>query len=313
MASLVNYSSSSSSDADIDIEEQIGRSSPCSSRLPNTVTSDCQSKTPVGEKRKFGLPVALPSTFLALFPDKRARRDNPADHQDRVRTTPHVEGNWATHVYIEVQPDDNCADFIERLVSQAQLQAQGPLVTNSLPPPTNRPDNPSPPSPPPSYHISLCRPAFLKVFQIEPFVTHLRRLLQPQMSTFAFDFSFNAIDYLVNDEQTRSFLILEVGLGHADLEHLVRTRVDPVMRAFRQPAYYDEPRFHISVASVNDPTAIDDGLIQTLKGNSGGSSKPGGFETELLSEAAQPQSGFVFRAESVKCRIGNRYFDIPLG
>lgn len=30
-----------------------------------------------------------------------SRRDSPSDHQNRTRQIPHVEGNWATHVFID--------------------------------------------------------------------------------------------------------------------------------------------------------------------------------------------------------------------
>ena len=43
--------------------------------------------------------IELPSSIKSLFQDK-AKEDNPADHQGRTRSFPHVRGNWASYIYI---------------------------------------------------------------------------------------------------------------------------------------------------------------------------------------------------------------------
>lgn len=49
----------------------------------------------------------LPAAFHDLYATN-ARvyvRDDPNLHGGRKRVTPHVEGNWPTHVYLECTPD----------------------------------------------------------------------------------------------------------------------------------------------------------------------------------------------------------------
>lgn len=65
--------------------------------------------TPPGKKRKLsqtdkdmGLP-PLPAAFLDQYSStvRTSAQDDPSLHGGRKRVTPHVEGNWPTHVYLE--------------------------------------------------------------------------------------------------------------------------------------------------------------------------------------------------------------------
>lgn len=86
---LVDYSSSE--DEDGSEEPQI-----------LTPTAPNPLKRKVDDRTASELP-ALPSSFHNLYASNTrvSTRDDPSLHGGRTRITPHIEGNWPTHVYIE--------------------------------------------------------------------------------------------------------------------------------------------------------------------------------------------------------------------
>jgi len=133
-------------------------------------------------------------------------------------------------------------------------------------------------------HVSLSRPFYLQNQSIEPFLKDLqnliqRSILQPlivripvyvntQDDSLDIMSTVNYTEILTNDEQTRSFLTLPilqddppppvVGLGETvqqptttavvGLQSLVKL-IDSVMVKYGQKVYYQDPKFHISIAS----------------------------------------------------------------
>ena len=90
---LVDYSDSEDSDDDDGkTHPKAAGSADCSSSV--------KSKT-IGGPRT-GLP-PLPDNFHDLYASasRASNSDDPSLHDGRQRATPHVEGQWPTHIYIE--------------------------------------------------------------------------------------------------------------------------------------------------------------------------------------------------------------------
>ncbi|KAF7357656.1 U6 snRNA phosphodiesterase [Mycena sanguinolenta] len=157
--------------------------------------------------------------------------DIPSLHQGRTRTIPHVDGQYAAHVYASV-PLDRGSPLFKLLCRILESAKQ---ITPTLY------DFWSSASP--ELHISLSRPIYLRAHQRES-MKHAVKLISEK--SLPFTASFARISELVNDEGTRIFLVLEIGAGHHELTALT-TSLTPTLRAIRQQEFYSSPRFHASI------------------------------------------------------------------
>ncbi|KIP03737.1 hypothetical protein PHLGIDRAFT_25955 [Phlebiopsis gigantea 11061_1 CR5-6] len=163
--------------------------------------------------------------------------DNPALHQGRTRSNPHVEGQWASYVYVPLKVARGSA--LDTLLGDIFRRAQMLVPTiHSIW--DNGDDN----GKERELHISLTRPVYLRAHQRDEFKTAVRTICRAYR-TFAA--SFTNFAELTNDERTRTFLTVELGAGHKELEALC-SALAPTLRLYRQQEFYDQPRFHTSVA-----------------------------------------------------------------
>jgi len=85
--------------------------------------------------------------------------DNPALHQGRIRTTPHVEGQFAAHVYVSLPLGRQ--SLLYKLVQEIYLDAKEAVpALREIWPDSNDCQRPE-------LHISLSRPIFLRAHQRE--------------------------------------------------------------------------------------------------------------------------------------------------
>ncbi|KAF5351582.1 hypothetical protein D9758_007200 [Tetrapyrgos nigripes] len=178
-------------------------------------------------------------------------KDNPALHQGRIRASPHVDGQWASHIYVAIKLSlrSGLYGLIKRASDRAReavptLRDIWDLRSSSSEAQENEPQNSL------ELHISLSKPVFLRAHQREEFKQAIRLLAQRDT---AFKLSFTTFSVLVNDEKTRAFLALDVGAGHHELKALVEG-ISPTLKSFRQKDYYSDPKFHASIAwALLDP------------------------------------------------------------
>lgn len=95
---LVDYSESDSDPGDLDGDE---RSSGILSS-PSKRKRDAEDH--LKNEKITALP-PLPAAFHDLYAtnSRVSVRDDPSLHGGRKRVTPHIEGNWPTHVYLECE------------------------------------------------------------------------------------------------------------------------------------------------------------------------------------------------------------------
>ncbi|KAI9208009.1 uncharacterized protein BJ171DRAFT_492349 [Polychytrium aggregatum] len=191
-------------------------------------------------------PAAAEPSDSSCPVDHIACSPGSSEHQGRIRSVPHIEGNWATHVFISVTPTDDLQLDIDAINTHASNRCGQAYHQFELP-----------------LHISLSRAVYLKVFQIPQFA----RLLGQSMNRHPrFKVGFNGISHYQNDDKTRSFLALDVGVGKYELGLLTQD-VDAALRQFQQPVFYEPPRFHASIgwSLGSEPSAVSPALATSLR------------------------------------------------
>ncbi|KAI0325050.1 hypothetical protein GY45DRAFT_1330864 [Cubamyces sp. BRFM 1775] len=241
---LVDYGSSDDEDK-ADPQHTADVASKPTSRIIDTA--------PPPPKKKLKQLPALPDYLAPKVPI-----DNPALHQGRRRTTPHVEGQFAAYVYIPVlvEKRSKLYKLLLRIFEAAKRKVPilhsigfpdnlgGLSNTETAKENTNTDVPASEDNGSIELHISLTRPTFLRAHQRNDFK---RAVQKAAKSKRKFSASFATLSELTNDERTRTFLTLEVGAGHDELKAL-SDDLTPILKSIRQKEFYQDPRFHASIA-----------------------------------------------------------------
>ncbi|PFH47897.1 hypothetical protein AMATHDRAFT_76990 [Amanita thiersii Skay4041] len=202
---------------------------------PHSDDSDEERKSkqsaPQPKKRK------LPSLSSSVILPKPI--DDPAQHQGRIRTHPHVYGQYATHVYISLRLKNNST--IYQLFQSVLRDAKN--MVPSLHECCKTGDTSSDLRQL-ELHISLSRPIYLLVHQREEFKKDIRNVAKHHQP---FSMSFTNFAELTNDEETRAFLVIDVGAGYHELKAIMHS-LSPILKLLHQKDYYECPRFHASIA-----------------------------------------------------------------
>eukprot|EP00249_Psilotum_nudum_P017833 c26513_g1_i1 orf=686-1789(-) len=252
-------------------------------------------------------PLCAPASLLPppsadlLNPSNSAIMVASADpYLGRIRSFPHVEGNYALHVYIPVPLSSITKRRLEPLIKRAsvlapELQSMNvPLYSQCLEsksflsPQGIRLAN--------EYHLSLSRTVPIRIHQIDSVVSMLRQKFYNQKRYWM---EFVKWDAFVNDEQTRSFLALEIlSTGSSQICRQISV-VNEVFGLHNLPTYYENPRPHISLAwtlGIVSPSLKNaaEELNKWIETSEGSSKLP--IFSHLFSKA--------------ECKIGNRIYPI---
>jgi hypothetical protein len=179
-----------------------------------------KARPPEGSHGALSVPAGL-AALLGLG-------DGPPDGvapASRTRTVAHMDGMWATHVYLPLAPQD------VRAAAEAALAI----------PVAGMPANTFHPSPDP--HISLSRTLFLQKCEIDPLLTQLSSSL---VGFDELEVELSTVGLYVNDERATSFLALNTGDGSDHIRTLIDA-VDGVLRELHHETYFKDPRPHCTV------------------------------------------------------------------
>ncbi|PNS20886.1 hypothetical protein CAC42_2817 [Sphaceloma murrayae] len=272
-------------------------------------SSDEDAAEPIAKRRRLSSPPAavdkqapppLPVQFHDLYSGaaRVSSSDDPSLHGGRKRLVPHVEGNWAAHVYLEFHPSSSQSTLLTRLLSSLPHSASftSLLSSNSVSLPL---------------HISLSAPLTLRTNTKGTFHTalagSLHRLL-PSLGTRTGSLTVSPSDlaWHPNAKGTRSFLVLAVSRPKEDASALNRLLAcaNKVASDFDQIQLYTNPsasaeqgdvseKFHISIAWSLDGDAKLDRVSEQTE--------------ELLDEVRGMRISF----RDVKIKIGRDVTSVP--
>lgn len=214
---------------------------------------DCDSEQETSQKET--LKRDSPSNH-PITSSKKPKRGNVAlilPHELSVkelfeRKQPHVQGNWAGHVFITI-PNDISAFLASRQQQVADIWKDrlevdgwtGPMLLHRKQIGTDGKTLGD-------VHVSLSRPFYLQRGSIDSFVHSLReRLKYKEKGWFRLDCGQTKL--LTNDECTRTFLVWNIRDTEGILTALVND-VDAVLERYGAAPYYRPAHFHASVASI---------------------------------------------------------------
>ncbi|GAB4841273.1 hypothetical protein Ancab_022005 [Ancistrocladus abbreviatus] len=218
---------------------------------------------------------------------------------NRLRSFPHVEGNYALHVYIPVFIPQTAKTGLAHFLKKVSSYVPGLHVVDiDIPLDTLcnddlRLENVALGR---EFHISLGRTVPIRVHQIDSVVTMLRQKLQFQKRYWI---DFTKWEVFVNDDSTRTFLSIEVTSG--GLVEITREiqAVNNVYRLHNLPEFYKDPRPHISLVwAFGD---VSDMLRRVVAEE---------IKKNTSAVAALQKRIFTVKFSGIECKIGNKTYRI---
>ncbi|KAF7953590.1 uncharacterized protein EAE97_000989 [Botrytis byssoidea] len=190
-------------------------------------------------KRKRDIPSSssnlppLPSKFHDLYAStvRNSTRDDPSLHGGRKRVTPHIEGNWPTHIYIEWYPSTIEFDLISSLISKVESFKTHDIQTflsNDLGVPL-------------PLHVSLSRSIGFSREVKDTFLTAFEQVIKSS-GVRPFEMAFSGLAWVPNYEKTRWFLVLRVNTPESNALNKLLHVSNKVVEEFGQPPLYANSR-----------------------------------------------------------------------
>ncbi|XP_058722979.1 uncharacterized protein LOC131594797 isoform X1 [Vicia villosa] len=292
MEALVACYGDGSSDSDSDSQ---------SSSLLNQTLAYSEGRAPLPPRATQVCVQPLPPPPVELLhpPNFLGPQDMQIRQTNKVRSFPHVDGNYALHVYIPINiPSPSKKDisaFLKKISSQEPslhvVDVDVPL--NVL---CKNDEKLEQVALGREFHISLGRTVPIRVHQIDSVVSMLRQKLQTQQKSYWID--FHNWEVFVNDDRTRTFLSVEVvHSGLVEIQKQIEA-VNTIYKLHNLPEFYEDPRPHISLAwSLGDTS-------DSLKKIVGEEMK------KCVTGKSLKKCVFTCKFKDIECKIGNKTYII---
>ena len=222
-------------------------------------------------KKKLKLQNPLKDIKIGEEEDQGQVLDDPSLHDFRVRSFPHVRGNWASYAYIKTELDwSPLQKLLKHCLSKQDIIAK---------------DIPEP-------HLSVSKVVTLQHHWIQPFVQSFGAKLKSRLVPFNLSLG-SKIKVLVNEDFTRTFITLEVE-NSKNICEIVKC-CDESLLEYNKETFYDPPEFHISLLwTLGDQKSLIN--IETLQ--------------ESLNKWMLDEDIENIEVDSVQCKIGNKFFTL---
>ena len=304
---LVGYPDSDDEGDRVQITKGFVRNNEATENQETAASATCEPQDP-GKKTISSLP-ALPSSFHSLYATnvRTSTVDDPTLHAGRKRQVPHIEGNWATHVYLEWCP------------SYSEVQTLSQLITSIAPTSTTLLTSPLGAHLP--LHISLSAPLVLTTNLRTTFLESWQReLAHSNLSPFTVTTS--RLDWTPNADRSRWFLVLRLARPDGDVLNTLLYGSARVCHGLDLPQLYhetgraDDPTtsFHVSIAwQLEDPGGSQEVVHPRLEVPPG-KGTPDAWTPQPVREVDEAIAGdlpeFEMKFDCLKVKIGNVVHDL---
>ena len=242
-------------------------------------------------------------------------RNDPHSILGRIRSFPHVPGNFPVHVYIEIPVPHPIITHLNILLQKVKLRIPNlyPIESNAYYSIKHIPCNSAIKNlAQESYHVSLSHTAPIRLSESDSLLTSLRSSLH-DLEPFGIQIH-PTLEVFINDERTRTFLALKAfgqpTFSSPSITTAASRNKDPLLRAIESvsdsfemhglPRFYADARPHTSLAwLLGDQVAA----LETALGI--GIGKNENDCPEDLKEMIERISWKV-DAEAIWCKIGSK-------
>ncbi|KAK1731885.1 hypothetical protein CaCOL14_009064 [Colletotrichum acutatum] len=248
----------------------------------------------------------LPAEFHDLYAStvRNATADNPALHQGRKRTIPHIVGNWPSHVYVEWHPSADQHSLLTALLDEITPLLGTRELTSLL---TSDLNAPLP------LHISLSRPLSLTTTQKDAFLSSLTSSLSS--TTGKFSLSPRGLGFFKSPDSDRAFLVLRVACPAASSQSDTTTGSNPQLRTLLNKCNVVAVRFdHPPLYQAHATELVDDAFHVSIGWTFGLPEEDACLRTYGLLKTPQFRDirKWQIDVSGVKAKIGNVVTHIPL-